>query len=156
MLDRGLGPEIRRLDARAANRGNDHNGSRQKWLVIQQTVRRLGVSGILGSSARRAVPRWRRCVDIDTVTVRFIPYRRADGLTKKEGMLISKTARADADTVPADGSRRDFLAGIARGALAAAAVAIAGDVASQPGSAPLPRVTEAVTPFRVVTSSAAI
>ena len=57
---------------------------------------------------------------------------------------------------PADGSRRDILVGIARGALAGAAVAIGSDAAAQPSPAPLPRVTEAVTPFRVVTSSAAI
>jgi hypothetical protein len=66
------------------------------------------------------------------------------------------TPRANANTVPADGSRRDILVGIARGALAGAAVAVGSDVAAQPSPAPLPGVTEAVTPFRVVTSSAAI
>ena len=66
------------------------------------------------------------------------------------------TPRASANTVPADGSRRDILVGIARGALAGAAVAIGSDVAAQPSPAPLPRVTEAVTPFRVAPSSAAI
>src|SRR6266404_1996127 len=71
-------------------------------------------------------------------------------------MRMSITPRANANTVPADGSRRDILVGIARGALAGAAVAIGSDVAAQPSPAPLPRVTEAVTPFRVVTSSAAI
>src|SRR6202047_5477582 len=71
-------------------------------------------------------------------------------------MRMSMTPRASADTVPADGSRRDILAGIARGALAGVAAAIGGDVAAQPSPAPLRRVTEAVTPFRVVTSSAAI
>ena len=64
--------------------------------------------------------------------------------------------RASADTVPADGSRRSILVAIGRGALAGAAVAIGSDVAAQPDPAPLARVTEAVTPFRVVTSSAAI
>src|SRR5258706_9820381 len=53
-------------------------------------------------------------------------------------------------------SRRDALAGIARGALAGAAMAIGSDVEAQPSPAPLPGATEAVTPFRVVTSSAAI
>ena len=38
--------------------------------------------------------------------------------------------------VPADGSRRDILVGIARGALAGAAVAIGSDVAAQPSPAP--------------------
>src|SRR5260370_11515242 len=57
---------------------------------------------------------------------------------------------------PGGGWRRDSLVRIARGALAGGAVAIEGDVAAQPSRAPLPRVTEAVTPFRVVTSSAAI
>src|SRR6266699_3057350 len=71
-------------------------------------------------------------------------------------MRMSKTPGASADAVPADGSRRDFLVGIARGALAGAAVAIGTDVAAQPSPAPLPRVTKAVTPFRVLTSSAAI
>ncbi|HYS86562.1 MAG TPA: epoxide hydrolase, partial [Bradyrhizobium sp.] len=69
---------------------------------------------------------------------------------------MSITPGASADAVPVDGSRRDFLVGIARGALAGAAVAIGSDVAAQPSPAPLPRATEAVTPFRVVTSSAAI
>ena len=67
---------------------------------------------------------------------------------------MSITSRADG--APADESRRDVLAAIARGALAGAAVAIGSDVAAQPSPAPLPRATEAVTPFRVVTSSAAI
>src|SRR5260221_4832650 len=71
-------------------------------------------------------------------------------------MRMSMTPRASANTVPADGSRRDILVGIARGALAGAAVAIGSDVAAHPSPAPLPRVTEGVTPFRVVTSSAAI
>src|SRR5713226_8489760 len=71
-------------------------------------------------------------------------------------MRMSMTPRASANTVPADGSRRDILVGIARGALAGATVAIGSDVAAKPSPAPLPRVTEAVTPFRVVTSSAAI
>src|SRR2546430_8740473 len=71
-------------------------------------------------------------------------------------MRMSMTPRASANTVPVDGSRRDILVAIARGALAGAAVAIGSDVAAQPGPAPLPRVTEAVTPFRVVTSSATI
>jgi len=71
-------------------------------------------------------------------------------------MRMSATSRAGANTVPADGSRRDILVGIARGALAGAAVAIGSDVAAQPSPPPLPRVTEAVTSFRVVTSSAAI
>src|SRR4029077_9005426 len=57
---------------------------------------------------------------------------------------------------PADESRRDVLVGIARGAMAGAAVAIGSDAAAQPSPGPLPRATEAVTPFRVVTSSAAI
>jgi Epoxide hydrolase N terminus/SnoaL-like domain len=69
---------------------------------------------------------------------------------------MSMTPRASADTVLADGSRRDILVGIARGALAGAVVAIGSDVAAQPSPAPLPRVTEAVTPFRVVRSGAAI
>ena len=60
---------------------------------------------------------------------------------------MSITPRVSANTVPADGSRRDILVGIARGALAGAAVAIGSDVAAQPSPAPLPRVTEAVTPF---------
>jgi len=64
--------------------------------------------------------------------------------------------RASDNAIPADGSRRDLLVGIARGALAGAAVAIGSDAAAQLSPAPLPRVTEAVTPFRVVTSSAAI
>ena len=46
--------------------------------------------------------------------------------------------------------------GIGRGALAGAAVTLGSDVAAQPSPAPLPRVTEAGTPFRVVTSRAAI
>src|SRR6202045_1530621 len=71
-------------------------------------------------------------------------------------MRMTMTPRAGADTVPAEGSRRDMLVGIARGALAGAAVAIGGDVAAQPSPAPLPRATDAVTPFRVVTSIAAI
>jgi len=69
---------------------------------------------------------------------------------------MSITPGASSNAVPADGSRRDFLVRVARGALAGAAVAIGGDVAAQPGPAPLPRATEAVTPFRVMTSSAAI
>src|ERR1700730_10733106 len=71
-------------------------------------------------------------------------------------MRMSMIPRASVNAVPADGSRREVLVGIARGALAGAAVAIGSDAAAQPSSAPLPRVTEAVTPFRVVTSSAAI
>ena len=69
---------------------------------------------------------------------------------------MSMTPRASANRGTADGSRRDILVGIARGALVGAAVAIGSDVVAQPSPAPLPRVTEAVTPFRVVTSSAAI
>ena len=69
---------------------------------------------------------------------------------------MSMTPRASANTASDDGSRRDFLVGIARGALAGSAVAIGSDVAAQPSPAPLPRVTKAVTPFRVVTSSIAI
>ena len=61
-----------------------------------------------------------------------------------------------ANTAPPDGSRRDILVGIARGALAGAAVATGSDVAAQPRPAPLRRAPEAVTPFRVVTSRAAI
>src|SRR6266481_2503431 len=71
-------------------------------------------------------------------------------------MRMSMTPRAGANAVPADGSRRDILVGIARGALAGAAVAIGSDVAAQPSPAPLRRATEAVTPFRVVTSRSAI
>src|SRR5438445_5549761 len=71
-------------------------------------------------------------------------------------MRMSTTPRASANAVPADGSRRGILVPIARGALAGAAVAIGTDGAAQPRPAPLPRGTEAVTPFRVVTSSAAI
>jgi hypothetical protein len=67
-------------------------------------------------------------------------------------MGMSMTRRAGANAVPADGSRRDILLGIARGAFAGAAVALGSDAAASP----LPRVTEAVTAFRVVTSSAAI
>ena len=69
---------------------------------------------------------------------------------------MSMTPRASASRAPADGSRRDILVGIARGALAGAAVAIGSDVAAEPSPAPLSRATEAVTPFRVVTSSTAI
>jgi hypothetical protein len=71
-------------------------------------------------------------------------------------MRMSMTPRASADTVLVDGSRRDILMGIARGAFTGAAVAIGSDVAAQPSPASLSHVTEAVTPFRVVTSSAAI
>src|ERR1700730_9118271 len=71
-------------------------------------------------------------------------------------MRMRMTPRASANTVPADGSRRDILMGIARGALAGAAVAIGRHAAAQPSPAPLRRATEAVTPFRVVTSHAAI
>src|ERR1700722_12638318 len=71
-------------------------------------------------------------------------------------MRMRMTPRAGANKVLADGSRRDMLLGIARGALAGAAVAIGNDVAAQPSPAPLRRVTQAVTPFRVVTSRAAI
>src|SRR5260370_31308636 len=71
-------------------------------------------------------------------------------------MRMSMTPRTSANAVAAEGSRRDILVGIARGALAGAAVAIGSDVAAQPSPAPLRRVTEAVTPFRVVTSRAAI
>src|SRR5258706_682432 len=71
-------------------------------------------------------------------------------------MRMSMAPRASANRAPADGSRRDILVRIARGALAGAAVAIGSDVAAQPSRAPLPRVTQVVTPFRVVTSSAAI
>jgi len=71
-------------------------------------------------------------------------------------MHMSMTPRASSDRAPTDGSRRDILVGLARGALAGAAVAIGSDVAAQPSPAPLPRVTEVVTPFRVVTSNAAI
>jgi pimeloyl-ACP methyl ester carboxylesterase len=71
-------------------------------------------------------------------------------------MRMSMTPRASVNRSPPDGSRRDIVVGIARGALAGAAVAIGSDVAAQASPAPLPRVTEAVTPFRVVTSSAAI
>src|SRR6266849_10322210 len=71
-------------------------------------------------------------------------------------MRMSMTPRAGANAVPVDGSRRDILVGIARGALAGAAVAIGSDASAQPSPTPLPRATEAVTPFRVVTSSAAI
>src|SRR5258706_314228 len=56
----------------------------------------------------------------------------------------------------ATGSRRDILVRIAHGALAGVAVTIGSDATAQPSPAPLPRVTKAVTPFRVVTSSAAI
>src|SRR5437879_10223842 len=71
-------------------------------------------------------------------------------------MHMSMTPGASANTVPVDRSRRDILVAIAHGALAGAAVAVGTDVGAQPSPAPLPRVTEAVTPFRVVTSSAAI
>src|SRR5437588_10671335 len=71
-------------------------------------------------------------------------------------MRMTMTPRPSPNAVPVDGSRRDILVGIARGALAGAAVAIGSDVAAQPSPAPLPRVTQVVTPFRVVTSSAAI
>src|SRR6266851_9432151 len=71
-------------------------------------------------------------------------------------MPMRMTPRAGANTVPADGSRRDILVGIARGALAGAAVAMGSHAAAQPSPAPLRRVTQAVTPFRVVTSRAAI
>src|SRR5246500_1349749 len=71
-------------------------------------------------------------------------------------MCMSMTPPASANAVPADGSRRDILAGIARSALAGAAVAIGSDVAAQSSPAPLSRVTDAVAPFRVVTSSVAI
>src|SRR5882724_2887058 len=71
---------------------------------------------------------------------------------------MSKTLGASASTAPAEGTRRDLLVGIARGALVSAAVAIGSDVEAHasPAPAPLPRVTEAVTPFRVVTSSSEI
>src|SRR6185503_20929526 len=71
-------------------------------------------------------------------------------------MRMNRTPPPSGNSAPADGSRRDILMGIAGSALAGTAVAIASDVAAQPTSAPLPGVTEAVTPFRVVTSSAAI
>jgi hypothetical protein len=50
---------------------------------------------------------------------------------------MSITPRASANSVPADGSRRDILVGTARGALAGAAVAIGSDVAEEPSPAPL-------------------
>src|ERR1700732_4699331 len=75
---------------------------------------------------------------------------------KTEEMNMSMTPRASPKPAPADGSRRDILVGIARGALAGAAVAIGSDVAARPSPAPLGRVTQAVTPFRMVTSRAAI
>src|ERR1700751_2069549 len=71
-------------------------------------------------------------------------------------MRMSMTAHASPNRAADEGSRRDVLVGVARGALAGPAVAIGSDVAAQPTPAPLPRVTEAVTPFRVVTSSATI
>src|SRR4030081_983132 len=71
-------------------------------------------------------------------------------------MRMSMPAHASANTVPADRPRHDIFVGIARPAWAGAAVAIGSDVAAQPSTAPLPHVTGAVTPFRVVTSSAAI
>jgi hypothetical protein len=69
---------------------------------------------------------------------------------------MSMPPRASANSAPADGSRREILVGIARGTLVGAAVAIGTDAAAQPSPASLPRVTQAVTPFRVATSSAAI
>src|ERR1700704_5898410 len=71
-------------------------------------------------------------------------------------MRMSMSPRASASRAPTDGLRRDFLVGIARGAVAGAALAIGSDVSAQASPAPLPGVTEAVTPFRVVMSSAAI
>jgi len=69
---------------------------------------------------------------------------------------MNRTPPPSGNIAPADGSRRDILVRVAGSALAGTAVAIASDAAAQPSPAPLPRVTEAVTPFRVVTSSAAI
>jgi len=69
---------------------------------------------------------------------------------------MSMTPRASDNTVPVDESRRAFLVTIGGCALAGAAMASGIDVAGQPSPAPLPRVTKAVTAFRVVTSSAAI
>ena len=69
---------------------------------------------------------------------------------------MSMTPRASDNTVPVDESRRAFLVTIGGCALAGAVMASGIDVAGQPSPAPLPRVTKAVTPFRVVTSSAAI
>jgi pimeloyl-ACP methyl ester carboxylesterase len=71
-------------------------------------------------------------------------------------MRMSTTSSASANTVPVDESRRSFLVTIEGCALAGAAMAIGINVAGQPSPAPLPPVTKAVTPFRVVTSSAAI
>src|SRR5258708_21695049 len=69
---------------------------------------------------------------------------------------MSVTPRASANPGSADGSRRDILVRIAHGALAGVAVTIGSDATAQPSPAPLPRVTKAVAPFRVVTSTAAI
>src|SRR6185295_5992157 len=69
---------------------------------------------------------------------------------------MSMTPRASDNAVPVDESRRAFLVTIGGCALAGAAMASGIDVLGQPSPAPLPRVTKAVTPFRVATSSAAI
>ncbi|HEX9469707.1 MAG TPA: epoxide hydrolase [Bradyrhizobium sp.] len=69
---------------------------------------------------------------------------------------MSVTPRASANPGSADGSQRDILVRIAHGALAGVAVTIGSDATAQPSPAPLPRVTKAVAPFRVVTSTAAI
>jgi Enoyl-CoA hydratase/isomerase len=55
-------------------------------------------------------------------------------------MRMSMTAHASPNRAAAEGSRRDILAGVARGALAGAAAAIGSDVAAQPTPAPLRRV----------------
>jgi pimeloyl-ACP methyl ester carboxylesterase len=64
--------------------------------------------------------------------------------------------RGRANAVQADKTRRDFLAGMAGGVLAGATVAIVSEADAQASPSPVPRVTEAVAPFRVATSSTAI
>src|SRR5882762_1096809 len=145
--------------------------------------RLLASTGRIPAPARQAFPKgesnclWRRRSSRTRFSARLEHGPRRYGRTCSIGMSSTKAGisphssnrlsspksceRPSGHGVPSElaaatGSRRDFLVGIARGALAGVAVAIGSDVAAQPGPAPLPRVTEAVTPFRVVTSSATI
>src|SRR5260221_7387112 len=145
--------------------------------------RLLASPGRMPAPARQAFPKggsncpWRRRYSRVRFSARLEHGPRRYGRTCSIGMSSTKAGisphssnrrsspkrceRPSGHGVPSElaaatGSRRDVLVRIARGALAGAAVAIGSDVAAQPTQAPLPRATKTVTPFRVVTSSAAI
>jgi len=59
-------PAIRRFAACTRNPGHNCHGPRQKWVVVQQQGRRLGIPRILGGCVDCAVSSWRRPLDVSS------------------------------------------------------------------------------------------